>query len=267
MKTLHYEEYDTTAIVTGHLEMGDETVYLEMGGILGHVRAITSAMLMLQYRKKDSGINLDGKNIHLARGGHYRVFTFKAPERKRYGITTKAVILHEQFTSLAKQKGAFHLLLPPDHDISQPPPNFFERLRLAIDVPISSEWTQWLWQKAQDVKYSKHSRLITLRRGDNVIAATVYTDTTKWLDLVRGHLDLTCVVSKTDTGYAGGTWELRKLDRNKWTIFHNGERATVTKEEPNKPSEQVPYVAHNLTSAIKHAQNELGIILILENQQ
>jgi hypothetical protein len=81
------------------------TVYIEFGGILGHVRAITSAMLLLNHRKQDSGITLDGESIYLERSAHCRLFTFKAPERKRFGITTKAIILHEQFTSLAKQDG------------------------------------------------------------------------------------------------------------------------------------------------------------------
>jgi hypothetical protein len=72
MKRLHYEEYDTTAMVTGHLKQGDDTVYIEFGGILGHVRAITSAMLLLNHRKRDSSITLDGDNIRLERSGHYR---------------------------------------------------------------------------------------------------------------------------------------------------------------------------------------------------
>jgi hypothetical protein len=267
MKKLHYEEYDTTAIVTAHLTQGEDTVYIEFGGILGHVRAITSAMLLLNHRKRDSGITLDGDNIHLERSGHYRVFTHKAPERKRYGITTKAIILHEQFTSLAEQKGAFCILLPADYDFSQPPPYFFERLRLDIDVPISVEWTEWLWQKAQETFYGYGKNLVAISKGYNIAAATVFTETSKWLELVREQLNLGCVLRRTDLGYSNGEWELRELERRQWTVFHNGERATMEKKKPNDQAETVPYVSANLVNAIEYAKDNLGIILTLEQPQ
>ncbi|MCP4541181.1 MAG: hypothetical protein GY832_28945 [Chloroflexi bacterium] len=267
MKTLEMEGYETQAVVTAHLEYGDETDYLEMGSILGHVRAITSAMLLKTHRKQDSGIKIDGHSTHLERNGHYRVFTFKAPSRKKYGITTKVAILHEKFTSLAKVEDAFYILLPPDHDATRPPNDFFERLRLAIDVPLSSEWAEWLWQKAQEIGHGYYGQsLITIRRDFNATSATIYTDTAKWLELVRDHLGLKCIVHRTSTGYISDdeTWELRKLGSYNWTIFHNGERVTVVKEEPDKPKKTIPYGAPNLDAALEHAKNELGIVLTLE---
>jgi hypothetical protein len=266
VKKLHYEEYDTTAIVTAHLTQGEDTVYIEFGGILGHVRAITSAMLLLNHRKRDSGITLDGSKIHLERSGHYRVFMHKAPERKRYGITTKAVILHEQFTSLAETKGAFCILLPADYDFSQPPLHFFERLRLAIDVPISVEWTEWLWQKAQEKKYKYGYNLIRITRGYNIASAVIYTDTASWLGLVREQLDLKCIMRPTNpAGYISddGEWEIREVSHNQFSVFHNGEQTTVERKRANGTVENVPFVSY-LRDMTKHAKDNLGIVFTLE---
>jgi hypothetical protein len=264
MKTLHYEEYDTTAIVTAHLEEGGDTVYIEMGGILGHVRAITSAMPLMAHRKQDSGITLDGDHIHLARHGHYRVFTIKAPERKAHGITTRAILVHEQFTGLAVPDGSFYVLLPPDYDFTQPPPNFFERFRLAVDVPVSADWQEWLWQKGRETPYGYGKSLVTIKQGYNVSMAQVYTAAAHWVKLIREHLDLKCVLRPTSTGYISdsGEWELRKGGYDQFSIFHNGEQVMIEKRQGDK-LEVVPFVAH-LDVALKHAENALGIVLILE---
>jgi hypothetical protein len=264
VKTLHYEEYDTTAIVTAHLEEGGDTLYVEMGGILGHVRAITSAMLLMSHRKQDSGITLDGENIHLERRGNYRVFTIKAPERKAHGITTRAILVHEKFTGLAAVDGAFYILLPPDCDFTQPPPNFFERFRLAVDVPVSDTWQEWLWQKGRETPYGYGKSLVTTWWGYNVAVARVHTATAHWVKLIRERLDLKCILRPTSTGYASdnGEWELRKGGYNQFSIFHNGEQVMTEKKQGDKV-ETVPFVS-NLDVALRHAENALGIVFTLE---
>lgn len=69
-------------------------------------------------------------------------------------------------------------------------------------MPVSVEWQEWLWQKAQEQSYRYNANLIKITEGYGIAAAAVHTSTNAWLELIRQHLDLECILHRTQTGYA-----------------------------------------------------------------
>jgi len=192
MKPMRYKGMD--AVAERVVMKGEEVIEIWIIGPLTTARALTSALLNNNHRKRESGIYLDGEQIHLTLGHHYTVGDVQTVRTPGIGISTRAILMWNQATSKADPRESIYLTLP---DIpEQAPPEFYDRLFGAIKEPMMPEWADWLWtdglQIPTDHKGRKiwHRAPVKLIEGHNLNAYEVTTQGEVWRYVIRKHLGL-----------------------------------------------------------------------------
>jgi hypothetical protein len=279
MKTIRYEGFE--ALCTRYVEGSDGLLYLEFAGPLTSARAIAAAATLQETRKHDSGLTIDGRSVHLERFITYRIRSLKAPERKAHGITTQAALVHDALTYLDTNADYIRFLTKSEYPEDRPPKKFFERLTIAMHIPLKPEWESWLWNEGKkEVKFWdedsfnwRSPRALTPVKkvaGYNVNCWAVSTNKMAWVQVVRNHFDLNVQLrygkrkDNTEAFYDPDNpvdgWKLNKLN-GQWELWRFNQPITTH----NKDGKVIPLVAHSdVATAIRAAYVKYGIQLMVK---
>lgn len=238
MQKITYEGFE--ALCLALIRDDADVLYISLAGATVPTKAIAAALVSKDTRKSDSGIHVGGSSVHLGRFEHYRMLSSRARERKGHGITTRITILHSRFTVQETEARTLYFVQPPDADVDQPPPGFFDRLQMASKVPMFREWESWLWREGQKKirwVYKYPSRDDYVWSSSQMVAPMVVqlgrlrcwkvsTRDRAWIAVLRRHfgLEVELLKSKVDeTFFHPSGWLLHWSEKSGcWQIWKDG---------------------------------------------